>query len=297
MKKTLLINGCSYVAGDDIAWDHQAHGLWKDFPSSPILNKMDVMDNYVKTIRPLYNFSGILSRLLNTTSVDISRDGNSNSEIALTTIGYISNLTPAEKKNLHVCIGWSEPFRLCRWSVSATRFATINATMLDWYKTHKDSGGIINDLYTEFYANSIMWISSLTDIDILVDDIFRILSVENYLRSEGITYTFWKSLGPPASESSIKILKDYTKLNLKNLNSSNWIKFADSCHVIKKYNKHLIETYATTHPYIGIPWRLMMEDNPSKYITIGYHPSKIAVEELSNKIVSHIQMSESRAFE
>ena len=297
MKKTLLINGCSFTAGDDIAWDHAAHGVWRDFISSSVLNKNQIFDNYTNLIRPQYNFAGVLSRLLNTTSVDLSRDGNNNSEIALTTIGYISRLTPEERKNLHVCIGWTEPSRLCKWSSSNTKFATINVTMLDWYKTHKDTGGIITNLYNEFYENSLVWIASLKDIDIIVDDVFRILAVENYLKAEQITYTFWKSLGGPVRETDLMILKRHANLNLNYLDSSNWIKFAVSSKLSNEHVGILTGMDTNNHPYTGIPWRWQMQEDPDRYITPGNHPSKIAVEELSNEIIHHIHMSELRAFE
>jgi hypothetical protein len=288
MKKTLLINGCSFTAGDDIAWDHAAHGVWRDFISSSVLNKNQIFDNYTNLIRPQYNFAGVLSRLLNTTSVDLSRDGNNNSEIALTTIGYISQLTPEERKNLHVCIGWTEPARLCRWSSSNEKFTSINPTMLDWYKTHKDTGGIITNLYNEFYENSLVWLASLKDIDIIVDDMFRVLAVENYLKSEGITYTFWKALGKAIKKSDLVILKKHTRLNFNNLDNSNWIKFAVSDNMINQYSKELTELDTNIHPYIGIPWRWILDESSNLYITPGYHPTKIAVEELSKEITHHI---------
>jgi hypothetical protein len=297
MKKTLLINGCSFTAGDDIAWDHETHGVWNDFVSSSVSNKTQIFDNYINLIRPRYNFAGVLSRLLNTTSVDLSRDGNNNSEIALTTIGYISRLTLEERKNLHVCVGWTEPSRLCRWSSSNNKFISINPTMLDWYKKHKDTGGMITNIYNEFYENSLVWIASLKDIDIIVDDIFRVLAVENYLKAEKITYTFWKSIGNPVKESDMMLLKIYANLNLNYLDPSNWIKFAGSSKMFNKYAGLLAGMDTNNYPYTGISWQWLMEEDPNRYTTPGKHPSKIAVEELSNEIIHHIHMSELKAFE
>jgi hypothetical protein len=231
---------------------------------------------------------------LNTTSVDLSRDGNNNSEIALTTIGYISQLTPEERKNLHVCIGWTEPARLCRWSNSTEKFTTINVTMLDWYKSNNDDWN--KNLYNEFYENSIAWLASAKDIDLLVDGMFRILAVENYLKSEGITYTFWKSLGQATKKSDLVILKKHTRLNFNNLDNSNWIKFTVSDNTLNKHSKEFNELDISTHPYIGIPWRWVLDESYDLYITPGYHPTKIAVEELSKKIMHHIQMTEFKDF-
>jgi hypothetical protein len=169
--------------------------------------------------------------------------------------------------------------------------------MLDWYKTHKDTGGAITNLYNEFYENSLVWIASLKDIDILIDDIFRILAVENYLKAEGITYTFWKSLGSPVKETDLMILKRHANLNLNYLDSSNWIKFAVSSKLSNEYVGILTGMDTNNHPYTGIPWRWPMQEDPDQYITPGNHPSKIAVEELSNEIIHHIHMSELRAFE
>jgi hypothetical protein len=278
MKKTLLINGCSYTAGDDIAWDHLTYGSWGVFTSSStLLNKDNIMHEYLTSVRPLYNVSGVLGKLLNTTSVDLSRDGNNNSEIAIKTIGYISALAKEERKNLHVCIGWTEPVRLCRWSDNTAGFVTINPYMLEMWGSHKDPNHIDTLLYKEFNDSTMPWLASVKDVDVFVNDIFRVLAVENYLKSEGITYTFWKSLGFQIIDSDFENLSKKVGTNLNTLFSNDdWIKFTED-----KF-----------HPYFSKAWRnTILDSDIKKYMTNGFHPTKIAVEELCSKIVNQIRQT------
>ena len=265
MKKTLLINGCSFTAGDDIAWDYQTHGSWNSEPNY-------FREEYMVNIRPKYNLAGKLSKLLDTTAVDFSRDGNSNSEISLKTIGYISQLSDDERKNLHVCIGWTERSRLCRWSIHRNKFTTINVSMIDFFKQNRHIK-ILGLLYDEFEWCMPHFTRS-HDIDDIVIDITRILALENYLKSEGITYTFWSTLSPPTTNNDIELLKTHTMIDLYKLSdNSSWINFVSE----------------PVHTYHQLSWTdaVLLKDKVNNF-TPNRHPSLLAVNMLSKKIVNHI---------
>jgi hypothetical protein len=269
MKKTLLVNGCSFTAGDDIAWDYQKHGSWNKEPNY-------FREEYMVNVRPKYNLAGQLSQLLDTTIVDFSRDGNSNSEISLKTIGYISQLPVEERKNLHVCIGWTERSRLCKWSINQNKFTTINVSMLEFFKKNRNIE-ILNLLYNEFYEWCMPQFLHSHDIDDLVNDITRVVALENYLKLEGITYTFWSTLSPPTTNDNIKILNTHTMIDLYKLSdNTSWINFEPG----------------PVHPYHQISWTdaVLLKDRDNNF-TPNIHPTLSAVNLLSKKIANHILSS------
>ena len=108
MDKILLFNGCSFTAGDGLAWDQFCQDFsWRDL----VITRSAIKNNkisdkeavalyveYVKNFRPKKNLAALCSEVLETTKIDLSLDGNSNDNITLSTINYLMRLDPAMRK-------------------------------------------------------------------------------------------------------------------------------------------------------------------------------------------------------
>jgi hypothetical protein len=268
--KILVFNGCSFVAGDDIAWDYS------NGPYPTRMHDFRVNDDYFSVIRPNNNLSAFTKELSGAISkVDLSRDGNNNTEIALATINYIESQPIELRKNFHVCVGWTESLRICKWFNTKNQFISLGPWMVDlknsvardseWHhQMDQESSLYVKPFYENFY-----------DIDFLLEYIKNIMLLENYLKAQGIDYTFWRSLGDPLSEDShdVKwINQSMLEIN-KASDSSKWLQLSPN---------------PEGHPITGESVLSVMQTNPKLYSTPGRHPNTYAAKLLAGLIAAKI---------
>jgi hypothetical protein len=118
MIKTLMVNGCSWTAGNELEQDPEfdniirANGLTKQNAEDPMnWNLVDVHGNPVATYDDLYNmlnWAGYLRDKLGVEElVNLSTGGGSNTRILRTTIDYVMSLTPKQCRETMIVIGWT----------------------------------------------------------------------------------------------------------------------------------------------------------------------------------------------
>ena len=260
--KKLLFNGCSYTAGDELVWDTYCKDIlgysseWGDWSGKKDNVDYTILARYVK-YRKQHNLGGICSLSCNTEVTDLSLDGKSNSCIAITTINYLLSLTPDERKNIHVCIGWTSPERKFIW-LEPHGFQSINHHLLE--QTNKKQ-------YHSFIRGAII---DRSDFDHLLDYVSQVMLLENFLKANGITYTFWRSLGLIIEPS--KVFNNTILMNNKISNNENWIKFDNDRLSIN-----------------GNAWLSWLWHDIDNFISEkNKHPNLKAVNDLSIKIINHI---------
>lgn len=100
----LLFVGCSWVAGDAVAWDLICPGAeWRI--DSPLYR------DYCSARKP-YTLAHLTAQRLGCSYTDLSRDGISNLSIALEALDYIRSY---RGDDLVVCAGWTDPARRRAW--------------------------------------------------------------------------------------------------------------------------------------------------------------------------------------
>jgi hypothetical protein len=278
--KTLLFNGCSFVAGDEIVWDSYCidsgrPGLkWKNFAKTPSKTKEDAefWENYRFSYRRQRNLPAMVAQSLGKRHVDISLDGNSNDMIAFATVNYFLSLQPEERKNYHVCIGWTTTSRIMKFSKYVNGYFNLHVNHIGIEKDHP----ILSEL--KDYLN--IAIGQSYDEDFFLNFVKNVMLLENFLIANDITYTFFKSLGtsndtaprPPAA----LIPPHVPDLAYKNItNNHNWMMFD---------NDHL--------PHMGGSWTsAILHHNRSLFVSdTNLHPNLKAAKSLSamlkNKIIS-----------
>ena len=121
--KKLLFSGCSFVAGDELVWDkfceysllrNPKEYTWDDFHKDNVLFA-EYHSKYVE-YRKNFNVASQVGNIFDRPVIDLSKDGNGNTRIALSVIKTFSEMDPEESKNFHVCVGWTVPARRLRWS-------------------------------------------------------------------------------------------------------------------------------------------------------------------------------------
>ena len=100
----------------------------------------------------------------------------------MSTISFLEELSVQERKNYHVCIGWSEISRRLAWNPETNSFHNLNIYQLD--SPHSAY------FYTFIKENII----NRDDIDHIMNYFHNIVSLQNYLKANDITYTFWNTL-------------------------------------------------------------------------------------------------------
>jgi hypothetical protein len=279
--KRILLNGCSMVAGDEIAWkrfciEYQLDIDWYAILDDRQYSKYFLM--YKRDFRPKYNQQGMMSQKLKTDVVSLAMDGNSCDNIALSTINYLLSLTKEERQSYHVVIGWTCVTRKLHYNgivwknmLVSRSFDRHNDNVKNWMRYN-----IIETTTEEWYINYLR----------------NILFLQNFLESNNITYTFYRSLRDIEFFHGPK-LKDTIKLNNKDnmgninldslylgINNDNWLTFFD-----EKEN----------YPAFGRSWTCYLNhiykvDTEWKISEINNHPNEIAtsqlVEILSNYLIS-----------
>jgi hypothetical protein len=267
--KILVFSGCSFVAGDDIAWDYSKGPYPND------IYNWEKNKEYFTIIRPNNNLPAFTQEFTNAPNkVDLSRDGNNNSDIALAVINYLNRLSPLDRKNFHICVGWTEPARTCKWSNIHSQFVSLCPWMADFENSvAKDSEyhKILNE-ETKHYAKAFF--NNFYDADMLLDYTKNILMLESYLKSQGVTYTFWRSLGWVENRHEI------SKLNRCIIDTKT---FTDETRWIRFTNESL-----DLSPSFAESVYFLMSREPEKYVTKGIHPNRAAAKVIAEKIANTI---------
>jgi hypothetical protein len=272
MTKKLLFNGCSMTAGDAITWDkyHPDIDWWEHLYLSKPHSKysrnqiIEKQFNYYTHLRILDNLAGQTNKLTGLPVEDLSEDGNSNQNICMSTIGFLEELSVQERKNYHVCIGWSENSRRLGWNPNNKSFINLNISEID----------SIHKIYFHQYIKESM--INRDDIDHIMNYFHNIVSLQNYLKANDITYTFWNTLND-IKPAVLKNIKNYKNFKIKPyqheviFNQEDWLLFGDS-----------------EHPWLGPPWSWSLLSLDKQISEKNRHPNLEAVIELAKKVVAHI---------
>lgn len=259
--KKLIFNGCSYTAGDACAWDlfcpeiPWTRQLWSSAPSQELMEKYGT---YRLDFRPKYNIGGVCANKLNAEKIDLSQDGNANSMIALRTIDYILSLRPDSRKNYHVCIGWTEYARRAKWSNKHLKLETLHVSHLD----HPEYSEFENYIKQEIVLN--------TDTDHVIHYIKDVMLLENFLKAQGMTYTFWRALGVQP-----QIPKDLSKaftISENISNNDNWIPFNQNDPI----------------RIVGSTWTDVLHQYDDYVTEDNLHPNLKAINAHADRVCDHI---------
>lgn len=270
--KKILINGCSFTAGDGLTWDKNYPDIeWDKYilkrKLHPVYSSRKVDEFYSEyklKVRKLENIGGQLAKLLNIPVDDISIDGNSNDNISISTIGFFSGMSVEQKQEYHVCIGWTEPTRRLRWISRGRHFMNLH---------HSHSKDERFEYERPFIKECII---NSEDCDHLLNFFNNVLLLETYLQHNKISYTFWKSLGWPYDMKYIQsagsvdpaLLKYKFFFHNELFDASKWVKFDDN-----------------PYPWLGTAWSTIIDDqelwlnNP-----VNLHPNLLAVEQFSERL-------------
>ena len=176
------------TSGDALTWDkHYPDIDWFNFTyiKHPKYSEHEIHAfflNYRTNLRTLDNLGGQVGKLTGKSVVDLSDDGNCNQNICMTTIQFLAELSTQERKNYHVCIGWSERARRMAWDPDSNTFINLNIYELDH----------VNKIYFHQYIKES--IINRSDADHIINYFHNIVSLQNYLKANDITYTFWNTL-------------------------------------------------------------------------------------------------------
>jgi hypothetical protein len=197
--KKILFNGCSFVAGDALVWDEYLklnnipfEDYFEWLPSCNENNaqeRHDIHDNYRKFYRRSRNIPAMVANHFSTELLDLSEDGNSNDAISITTILKLLKIPVEQRKEYHVVIGWTESSRRLRYLKSRNLFFNLHNQHYD----HKDTDPHVKELFGYLTHGIIL----ATDRDHYVNYVKNIMLLENFLKANNITYTFYRSLGTP----------------------------------------------------------------------------------------------------
>jgi hypothetical protein len=170
----LLFTGCSFVAGDALAWD-----LF--YPNENWSIHSPYQEEYAVKRRP-YTLAARCAQLVGAdTWTDISRDGMSNMAIAHHTLDWLSR-NPHD--DLVVCVGWTEPIRRMVW---------------DGFWINMSVHALTDDprLPREFrqYIESAIVLRSEEDHQL--DYLTSVYLLNNWLAAHGVRSVQWRSMGEP----------------------------------------------------------------------------------------------------
>jgi hypothetical protein len=277
--KTLLFNGCSFMAGDEIAWEQYCISKgspiiewgvsWSQNQNIPEANKF--MHEYRFDYRRLHNLPMAVATHLSSSRIDISEDGNSNDSIAVSTIAFLLSKTWEERKQFHVCIGWSTNSRFLKYIDSINSFINIHVNHVGGGHGQEELRDI-QDYIDIVFAQS-------ADEDFWLNYVKNIMLLENFLINNGITYTFYRALGSSRDAKDLKNLPPFDfELPIGYItNHSNWY----SCHM----NGDL-----TAYPYEQSSWTSNIIHDESQWISkTNRHPNLKAVAIFSNLLADFIR--------
>lgn len=257
MTKKIIFNGCSFMAGDEIAWEQYRNEVgnrltWKQFCSIEQIQTdadQEYWNTYQNVYKRNYNLPQFVINSLGLSvdnKIDISSDGKSNDMISISTINYILGIPPEERKNYHVLIGWTSIYRVMKYSSRHKNFMSLNVN-------HTRTPVIGSDEFKE-YINAMLINADFEDI--AMNYFKNVLMLENFLLANNITYTFYRALGN-AKECTMRehnfdpghVVGSLKLDNISNVN--NWIKFFNT----------------DTNPIAGESWTtLCLDGQPNNWI-------------------------------
>lgn len=260
--KKILINGCSFVAGDEIAWNN----FCKEVLQKDLLWESDIIKNYYIdyiSYRKYHNLGAQIGQLFNCPVIDLALDGNSNTAIALYTIKKIKELSPNEINELHVCIGWTGYSRRLKWS-EEHRFQSI-------HHNHYNVAKYVN--LRSYIEEEII---KNTEYDHTLNFIQNVMLLENFLIRHNITYTFWLSLDDRIDNNDLQDLRHNLRKYIdidKVSDPKNWLVFNNDDEI----------------PMFGTSWKTWCNSFPNGYISSkNKHPSMLSVSKLALEITKSI---------
>jgi hypothetical protein len=220
--KTIILNGCSWVAGDGIQWEQflQENGYdvndpelsWKYEGKRPALNEK--LCKEYRLWRPQFNQGGMLKNELKTEVIDLSQDGNSNDNICMTTINQVLSIPVEDRHNYHVIVGWTIKERkllhIKDWHWYNVHIAHVEQQSEKW-EIHKPRiiGAILEETKHDWYLNYIK----------------NVMFLETFLKLNKVSYTFYRSLGSTDEFYELDSKKVYNsfKINLTEVSDKNII--------------------------------------------------------------------------
>lgn len=268
--KKLICNGCSFMAGDEIAWENYCKENNKevtDFKTT-ISKESVVYSNYLE-YRANHNLPIQVAKNLGTNRIDVSSDGNSNDMIAINTINFILSLSEEERKTYHVLIGWTTGTR--RMS-----FFTKNSCFINLNIHHLLDAPPGLEVFKNFITSSIL---EAEDEDHYINYIKNLMLLENFLIANNMTYTFYRALGS-VNDCVVKAHNfqptwtgTFRDKEISNLNS--WIKFNSD----------------NIYPHIGTSWtqEILNKDSSNFVSNSNLHPNLKAVTHFAKIIADSIE--------
>ena len=287
--KKIILNGCSWVAGDEIAWDlfcKEFNLIDEDYNTFGERHKHDrvkisLIHHYRDKWRRKHNQGGMLSKLLNTQVDDLAIDGNSNDSIALTTISHIMQIPIEERKEYHVIIGWTILERILYY----LDYYWENCRPADYERTENN---------WPRWKNRFLGLVEQTDDDWFLNYYKNVILLESFLKSNQMTYTFYRSIGngnqyvkQDSSEYNLFFNKknpgdrnqfiQIFNLNAESIDSNSWLTFFEE---------------DKNRPLLGHSWTTYMGRNYGTTFWVtptNRHPHRRFTEMLANKIVDHLR--------
>jgi hypothetical protein len=254
------------VAGDavtwdvhypDIDWDKHIYGrINHDTYSNQEIEQKRM--NYMINLRKPDNLPGQVGKILGLPVDDLSVDGNTNQNICMTTISFLSKLSIEERKQCHVCIGWTELSRRTKWNPNRNEFFNLNV-----HSKH--------DFFSN-YVKEVIFKSH--EMDHSMNYLNNVITLQSYLISNDITYTFWNSLGTIKNIMSFKPMWQILPYQHELLFDKNdWLLFED-----------------TEYPWCGNNfWEFQLSTNHNSFISnTNKHPNLKTVIDFSNKVANHV---------
>lgn len=221
MIDTLYVNGCSWTAGNELDEDPifveqlAKRGMTLHPTENPsVVNVKDSEDNVVGVAAEFWNeftWGKNVADKLNLTLVNDSTGGGSNARIVRTTMDFVRTLSPEQRKQTLVIIGWSVPDRneIC-----------INDTsdIPTWFRfnsTQKFSKSLtLNHTLSQSQVKLIdevhsLWITDVLNIYERIHCYFQgVYLLSNLLENLGIRYYFFNAL-PCCNEHDITVQNNF----------------------------------------------------------------------------------------
>lgn len=274
----LFFNGCSFVAGDALVWDeYLADNRLKNMSWPWTGRDVKVYENY-KSFRGTKNLPAQVTLKLNKSLddlIDYSDDGNSNENIAITTINFFNGLPKNQRSSYYAIIGWSSLYRRLKWDTDFNNFLNLTSAHILFE----------NEKKLPFHARFSEWIKASIveshDADHLLNYASSIMLLENYFLANGIRYIFWRSLGESIDLKIIdqirnkRVFNQAGALDLRFIsNPDNWIKFDQ-------------------HPFswLGNTWydMIMASGKPGIISITNHHPNKEAIDFFSTHLANSLR--------
>lgn len=228
--KTILFNGCSFVAGDEFYWEKYCNenNLYSEWCNPKTDEEAKQQWIYRYEYRKKYNLPASVAKRLNLKWVDLSEDGNSNDAITMSTINFLLRKPKEERKNFHVIIGWSGAYRRMVWCKNTKSFLSLHNNHIDPFHQNKEMLHLIP------YVKEAIIMADIQDH--FYNYVKNILLLENFLLANSCSYTFYRSLGSIVEFDNCKVHPiNYSISEMRNeikienyTNHNNWYKFIET---------------------------------------------------------------------